>query len=110
MQDGLVCFERRNLGCQIVVGPESQGSTSIEKLPGRCWYCGPGGVYGEVSLGEKVRRKVVSPLRCLTVKDMMWDGWMECARGRLFGYKLISCHVMREVEDGVSGRLHDDTK
>ena len=74
MQDGLVCFERRNLGCQIVVGPESQGSTSMEKVPGRCWYCRVGGVYGELSLGEKMRRKVVSPFRCLTVKDMMCVG------------------------------------
>ena len=44
----------------------------MEKVPGgRCWYCAVGGGYGELSLGEKVRRKVVSPLRCLTVKDMM---------------------------------------
>lgn len=74
IQGGVVCFERRNLGCKIFVGPESQGSTSTEKVPGGCWYCGPGGVCGEVSLGEKVRRKVVSPLRCLTVKDMMSYG------------------------------------
>lgn len=74
MQDGVVCFERRNLGCHIVVGPESHGSTSMEKVPGRGWYCGPGGIGGELSVGEKVRRKVVSPLRCLTVKDMMYHG------------------------------------
>ena len=71
MHDGAVCFERRNLGCHMVVGTESHGSTSMEKVPGGCWYCGLGGVGGELSLGEKVRRKVVSPLRCLTVNDMM---------------------------------------
>ena len=38
MQDGAVCFERRNLGCHIVVGPESHGSMSMEKVPGRGWY------------------------------------------------------------------------
>ena len=44
IQDGVVCLDRRNLGCQIVVGPESQGSTSMEKVPGgRCWYCAGGG-------------------------------------------------------------------
>ena len=74
MQDGVVCFDRRNLGCHIVVGPESHGSTSMEKVPGRCWYWGVGGVYGELSLGVKVRRKVVSPFKCLTVKDMMLEG------------------------------------
>lgn len=36
IQDGLVCFDRRNFGCHIVVGPESHGSTSIEKVPGGC--------------------------------------------------------------------------
>ena len=38
MQDGVVCFERRNFGCHIVVGPESHGSTRMEKVPGGCWY------------------------------------------------------------------------
>ena len=74
MQDGVVCFDSRNLGCHIVVGPESHGSTRMEKVPGGWWYCGPGGVCRDFSFGEKVRRKVVSPLRCLTVKDMMSDG------------------------------------
>ena len=71
IHDGAVCFDRRNMGCHIVVEPESHGSKRMEKEPGGCWYGGPGGVFGEVSVGEKVRRKVVSPLRCLTVKDMM---------------------------------------
>lgn len=49
-------------------GPESHGSTRIEKVPdNRAYRLGSGGR----SLGKKVRRKVVSPLRCLTVTDMM---------------------------------------
>ena len=74
MQDGVVCFERRNFGCHIVVGPESHGSTSMEKVPGGWWYWGGGGVCRGLSFGENVRRKVVSPLRCLTVNDMLTDG------------------------------------
>ena len=71
IDDWTVCLERRNLGCHMVLGPESHGSTSIVKVPGGAWYRGPGGVGGHLSRGEKVRRKVVSPLRCLTVKDML---------------------------------------
>lgn len=32
-------------------------------------FCDEG---GHLSYGEKVRRKVVSPLRCLTVRDMTY--------------------------------------
>lgn len=66
-------------------GPESHGSMRIEKVPGGgcgggCCCCWPrwrnadcdgevvGG--GDLDRGEKVKRKVESPLRCLTVRDM----------------------------------------
>lgn len=65
-------------------GPESHGSIRMEKVPGG--GCGGGGCCwpswrntdcdgefvadDDLDRGEKVRRKVESPLRCLTVRDM----------------------------------------
>lgn len=65
IQDGVVCLERRNLGCHMDEEPESHGSIKTVK-DGDSWY--------EASWwgGEKVRRKVVSALRCLTVRDMTY--------------------------------------
>ena len=63
MQDGMVCFDSENLGCQICEGPESQGSRRMVKVPGN--LDSPGRVC-EGSAGEKVKRKVLSPLRCST--------------------------------------------
>lgn len=73
MDDGMVCFDNENLACQTVEEPEIHGSTSMVKVPGnlvsKSGDCG-------VSEGEKVRRKVVSPLRCSTFSDMIneWVG------------------------------------
>lgn len=61
-------MDRRNLGCHINDGPESHGSTRIENCPGGCWKYGDGGSFWR---DEKVRRKVVSPFRCLRLSDMM---------------------------------------
>ena len=61
----------------MVDGPESHGSTRIEKVPDDCGKHdhdgdGDGGDGGRFSFsrGEKVNRNVVSPLRCFTVTDM----------------------------------------
>ena len=70
IHDGEVWFERRNLGCHIEDGPESHGSMRIVNVPGACGCWKPGKDGGRLPVGEKVRRKVVSPLRCLTVRDM----------------------------------------
>lgn len=64
-------------------GPESHGSMRMEKVPGGgcgggwCWPlwwnvdCDGEVVAGEdLDGGEKVKRKVESPLRCFTVRDM----------------------------------------
>lgn len=62
-------------------GPESHGSMRMEKVPGGdcggwCCWCRNADCDGEVldgggfERGEKVKRKVESPLRCLTVRDM----------------------------------------
>ena len=53
----------------MVEAPESHGSTSTEKVPGGCAYELD---RGRCSMGEKVKRKVVSPLRCLTLRDMTY--------------------------------------
>jgi len=58
-----------------VEGPDIHGSTRMEKVPGGCRCCMLGGEGGRLSFGEKVRRKVVSPLRCLTVRDMTYTGF-----------------------------------
>ena len=68
IQAGTVCFVTANLGCHTVEGPESHGSTSILNVPTEGGGPGKG---RSLSRGEKVRRKVLSPLMCLTVKDMM---------------------------------------
>ena len=70
-QDGFVCLEKRNFGCHIVLGPESHGSTRMEKVADD-----GGGDSKDLPLGrgEKVKRKEVSALRCLTVTDILWAG------------------------------------
>lgn len=64
----MVCFDNENLACQTFEGPEIQGSTRTVKAPGALisldHICG-------TSKGEKVRRKVESPLRCSTLSDMV---------------------------------------
>ena len=70
MHDGTVCLDSMNIGCSMEEVPESHGSTRTEKTPGE--FSTPGGVCGRWSEGEKVKRKVVSPLRCLTVRDMTY--------------------------------------
>ena len=67
MEDGTVCFESENLACQTFEGPEIQGSRRMVKLPGTLASLGSD---CGVSEGEKVKRKVVSPLRCSTLSDM----------------------------------------
>ena len=68
MEEGVVCRERRNLGCHMVEGPVIHGSIRIENVPGGCWcsvLVGVGvGVGVGPSFGEKVSRNVVSPFRC----------------------------------------------
>ena len=67
MHDSTVCFERSHLGCHMELGPYSQGSMRIVKVPEDCR---PPGEDSRSSFGRKVSRKVVSPLRCLTMRDM----------------------------------------
>lgn len=69
IHDGTVCFDSRNLGCHMVEGPESHGSMSTAKVPGSLPYRFDG---TRCSVGEKVRRKVVSPFRCLILRDMTY--------------------------------------
>lgn len=66
-EDGMVCFDRENLGCQTFEGPAIQGSRRTEKVPGT--LASLGSDLG-VSEGEKVKRKVLSPLRWSTRSDM----------------------------------------
>ena len=68
MHDGTTCFESSHLGCHIIEGPESHGSTRIENVPG-AWNR-PGGESNSLSGGEKVMRKVVSALICLIPTDI----------------------------------------
>ena len=68
MHEGMVCLESANLGCQILEGPESHGSRRIEKVPGVLWASADN---GHGLTGEKVRRKVESPFRCLIVRDIV---------------------------------------
>ena len=68
-----MCLEERNFGCHIVLGPLSHGSMRIVNVPESCWWYGDGGSW---SLGAKVRRKVVSPFRCLMFRDMAYSGWL----------------------------------
>lgn len=51
----------------MVLGPESHGSTRMEKVANDCGRY-PGCLSS--GTGEKVRRKEVSALRCLTVTDI----------------------------------------
>lgn len=53
-------------------GPDIHGSMRIEKLPGGRSSWKLDGEETSLSFAEKVRRKVVSPLRCFTVKDMTY--------------------------------------
>ena len=105
MQDGLVCFESRNLGCHIVDGPESHGSIRMVKLPGGCWYelsiMGGRGV----SIGEKVRRKVVSPLRCLTANDMVNSDGERCAQEMRFAEDGIRTVILTLILIGKRGSI-----
>lgn len=65
MQDGFLCVEMENLECQILEGPESQGSSNtVNGLTDSL------GERGYVIMGAKERRKEASALRCLTVKDI----------------------------------------
>lgn len=50
-----------------MLGPESHGSIRMEKVGDDCEQ---GREYLSLGKGEKVKRKVVSALRCLTVTDM----------------------------------------
>lgn len=54
-----------NFGLRILAEPDSHGSIRMVKDPGKR----PGEERGAIG-GVKVRRKVVSPLRAFTVRDM----------------------------------------
>lgn len=82
MHEGTVCLDNRNLGCHMVEGPESHGSMRTEKVPGGWPYRFEG---SRCSAGEKVKRKVVSPFRCLILRDMMDWEW----RGRVSSHQCI---------------------
>lgn len=83
MHDEIRCRANANLEWKMVVVPLSQGSIRMEKPP--CVGLGDGGSCDEVvsERGRKVRRKVESALRCLTVRDMM----MMCG----IDFELVGC-------------------
>lgn len=64
----MVCFDNENFACQIFEGPEIHGSRRMVKVPGT--LASPSTDFG-VPEGEKVRRKVLSPLRWSTFSDMV---------------------------------------
>lgn len=78
MDDGMVCFDNENLACQTFEGPEIQGSRRMVNVPGNL-VSKSGGC--SVSEGEKVKRKVLSPLRCSTFSDMVRRSVDDCGRG-----------------------------
>ena len=54
-----------------MLGPESHGSTRMEKVP---QDRGGGPKDFKPGNGEKVKRKDVSAFRCLIVTDILWAG------------------------------------
>lgn len=66
MQGLCFCSEWEKIELRMIDGPVIQGSTRMEKLPGKQ----PGLESGAIG-GLNVRRKDVSPFRDLTVKDMV---------------------------------------
>ncbi len=63
---GILCSVLANQGAVTMDGPVSHGSIRTENAP----LVERRSVEGAVTSGEKMRRKVESALRCLTVTDM----------------------------------------
>jgi hypothetical protein len=64
--DGVVCVWTENLDEKTVEGPESQGSSTMEKEPGAL-----PGEGGKSKAGRKVSKKVASALRWVISNDIL---------------------------------------
>jgi hypothetical protein len=70
MHAGTVCLALANHRYPAIALPDNHGSIRTVKVGKSVGFSGLEGRRRETS-GEKVRRKVVSPLRFLTVTDML---------------------------------------
>ena len=78
MQAGTLCVVQANQGAETIDAPVSHGSISTEYAP----FVDRRSEGVGCASGEKMRRKLASAFRCLTVNDMATGGWIRLTEKR----------------------------